>query len=297
VPHHKLLAAELQTIFLDSHLTERHEHPSDRAHHALADVKHLLAAQDKESPLQYSNRVTGAASLLHAHRVYQYPVGAVLMRKAAHDQIPAVMNTTHHDGIGWCAPLIGRYLHTTGAGSGEVHTDYCTIPCRSDNPDILWTHSKNDKEFWKSCFTRLQQKGLRTDASVVMVAEDGYNGLLADDDLKALQLTIRDAFNETIGLLRDTRNGFAVPAYTLSFASSFSQAYRAFKNYDLAGVVLDTFMTVNRDVGLKTLQHISQNLKLLSPEQLSGALELMSEQSESLEKQLKDAVVRTLTTT
>jgi hypothetical protein len=290
LPRHKLLAAELRAIFLDSHLTVRHEHPSDCAEAALANFKPLFAAQDKHSPLQYSNRYAGAASLLHAHEVYQYPVGALLMRKAAKGQIPAVMNTTHHDGVGWCAPLIGRYIQATGAGGGEVHTDYVTIPCRSLAPDILWTDKKNDKQFWKSCFTRLQQKGLRSDANVIMVVEDGYNGILADDNLPALRRTIRDAFNETIGLCKDTQNGFAVQAYTLRFASSFSTAYRAFKEQKLAGVVSDLFMTTRRDVGLATLTDIFSHLKLLSPEQLECALRAISEQRESLEARIREIV-------
>jgi hypothetical protein len=125
-----------------------------------------------------------------------------------------------------------------------------------------------------------------------MVAEDGYNGILADDDLPALRLTIRDAFNETIGLCKDTQNGFAVQAYTLRFASSFSTAYRAFKEQKLAGIVSDLFMTTRRDVSLATLTDIFSHLKLLSPEQLECALRAMSEQRESLESRIREAVER-----
>jgi hypothetical protein len=287
------VAAELQAVLLGL-FHDWDDKPSTAARGALQSSEGRLQIEDATDPLCYGNRSSSAASLLHAHQMHIYPVGVLLVRAATKYQVPVELNATQHALGGWAVPLVAKYLQKTRACNGEVYSDYPFIPCRSAQFDIGWWASKRNPDVWQKCFSRLVEKGLRSDCDTVLVVDDFFNGPGIEEDPREIKRSILKAFNETIGILGKSIGGCKAPPYKLRFTSDFAAAYTAIQRGKIAGIISDLYLPSSFQLGQRVVEDIFLRTQTLPAEQTRGILKSLSGHGERVHAALQEVIAQKL---
>lgn len=211
-----------------------HLHLSDKAMECASHLRCYLTGDAAGAPLAAGRTRFGAiASLIDAYMIDQFPSGIELVSHARHLDIPAVLATRHHTLGGGAVPAIAELLRSIGAANGQVSSHYPTICCPNSSADIFWEAYKNSVDIWTHSFNRLRDKGLRQDASIIMVVDDNLSNDVKD--------AIREAFCDTILKAYVDNDPRVTQRYKLKLCRSAEAARSFLDNGQIAGLVSDLF--------------------------------------------------------
>lgn len=178
-------------------------------------------------------RFGAVASLIDAYMIDEFPSGIGVVTTAFQLDIPAVLATRHHTRGGWGVPAIAEFLRERGLLNGLVSSYYPSTYCPNEHADIFWEASKDSVDIWTHSFTRLLEKGLKPDASIVMVVDDNLS--------ESIREAIKRAFRDTVAQAYEDKNPGVTKKYKLALCTSPELAQAALKSGKIAGVVSDLF--------------------------------------------------------